>query len=837
MSKLLVVDGNSIVNRAFYGIRDLSAPDGTPTNALYGMVNILKKHISALHPDYAAVGFDLKAPTFRHKIYGDYKAGRHAPPPELITQLGLSRDLASALGFRVLELEGYEADDILGTVSAMAEKEGCESYILTGDRDALQLIGDKTKVILAGNKEDVIYDPETFAGKYGVTPEKFVELKAMMGDSSDNIPGITGVGEKTALDLLGRFGSVEGLYRDYENSDLRPKLKEKIAASKDDALLSRVLVEIKRDVPLGITLSDCAFKGPTEDLVPLFTKLGFSRFINELSAGQFSATGTGAPAKEEPAAAEVTDLDKNDIKEIPGESLSVYDDPEDGRVYISNGEGVWSLSGPERLAGLLKDKKVSVYDAKTFYKKYGIKAGFDVMLGEYVLNSLNGQKSVPDICASYFGYIPSGGGDICLAVYKIAEKMNGEFSDGEMKLFYEIELPLAFVLADMENEGFLVDTDGLREFGRELDGAIEEYKSRIYEYSGREFNINSPKQLGEVLFGEDGLGLPAAKKTKSGYSTSAEVLEGLYAAHPIIPLILEYRAAAKLKSTYADGLLAAAGEDGRVHTNFNQNITATGRLSSTEPNLQNIPVRTELGRRMRKYFIAPEGKKPIDADYSQIELRILAAVSKDANMIDAFERGVDIHTATAASAFGIAEEFVTPELRKRAKAINFGIVYGIGEFSLAKDIGSTVRQAGEYIRNYLSVFSGVKRYLEKTVKDAKEKGYAETVTGRKRYIPELASSRRQMQAFGERVAKNSPIQGAAADIIKKAMISVSRALEKDCPEAKLILQVHDELIVEAPDEYAEKAAQILKREMENAIELPVKLTVDIKTAQNWFDAH
>lgn len=832
MSVLLVVDGNSIVNRAFYGIRDLHAPDGTPTNALYGMVNILKKHISNLAPDYAAVAFDLHAPTFRHKIYPEYKAGRHEPPPELITQLPLSRDVARAMGFAVLEKEGYEADDILGTVSEMAKNAGVECYILTGDRDSLQLISDGVKVILAGNKEDTVYDRATFCERYGgIDPERFVELKAMMGDSSDNIPGIAGVGEKTALDLLARFGSVENLYRDFEESDLRPKLKDKIRDSKENALLSRVLVEIKKDVPLGITLADLGFKPEGVGREELFMRLGFSKFLTEIKVTKKTPdiAATAADAATLSAA----------LRDVRASCLV-----DNGKLYISDGEKVYFADATKETLDAFfdADRKVAVYDSKAFFHltekiAFPVRADFDIMLAEYVLNSHTGTKTATEIALERLGYTPEGPAETCAAIFECAALMEKDFSKEEEKLFYDIEMPLSFVLAEMENRGFLVDIPGLAEFGKELDRKIADYTEKIYEYAGKEFNINSPKQLGEVLFGEVGLGLPAAKKTKTGYSTGAEVLESLYAAHPIIGLILDYRAAAKLKSTYVDGLTEKADEKGIVRTNFNQNITATGRLSSTEPNLQNIPVRTELGRQMRKYFIAAPGNLLIDADYSQIELRILAAVSGDKNMTDAFVRGVDIHTATAASAFGIAEEFVTPDLRKRAKAVNFGIVYGIGEFSLAKDIGVSRKRAGEYIRAYLDAYPGVRRYLESSVENAKRDGYVTTITGRKRYIPELSSSRKQMQAFGERVAKNSPIQGSAADIIKIAMISVNERLKKECPEAKLILQVHDELIVEAPADEAKRVETILREEMEGAARLSVPLTVDIETAKSWYDAH
>lgn len=829
MKKMLVIDGNSIVNRAFYGIRPLTTKEGLHTNAIYGFVNILLKNLQSLSPDYAAVAFDLKAPTFRHKQYAEYKAGRHAMPDELKMQMPYAKKVASALGFTVLEKEGYEADDILGTLANMGEQNSVEVYVLTGDRDSLQLISDTTKVLLSGNTDTVTFDRERFFEKYTIQPEQFVDLKALMGDSSDNIPGVAGVGEKTAIKLISAEGSLEKLYEGIEDKDISASLKQKLITSKDMAFLSQFLARIERNAPLGLELNDIEYKGFVSDaLTDLFTELEFFNFIKRLeltkeedSLEYTALTDLSSLDKEKIYAVDITES----VVSIVSENVAVRADIADCYAFLAD-----------------KDYKKVLLDLKKSYGEFADLGKeingiiFDVTLGAYLADSNMGNYDIEHLTSSFLNSIyEEGKTDRAQTVFKLYTVLEKTVEEAGMtKLLRDIEMPLACTLSNMERRGFRIEREGLAKYGEVLAGIAEELTGRIYFAAGCEFNINSPKQLGEVLF--EKLQFPAVKKTKTGYSTSAEVLEKLRPYAPIVDDILEYRQVVKLKSTYVDGLLAVADKNGKVHTTFKQTGTATGRLSSTEPNLQNIPVRQDMGRELRRFFI-PESDDYvlIDADYSQIELRLLAAVSGDETMTNAFIDGVDIHTVTASQVFNTPIEFVTPEQRKRAKAVNFGIVYGMGDFSLASDIKVTKKQAGEYIQSYFATYPKVDEYLKNTVEKAKEDGFVTTLYGRRRYIPDLKSGKAMLRKFGERVAMNSPLQGTAADIIKIAMINTEKALNESGIDAKLILQVHDELIVEANVNCAEQAKEILQREMENAVKLSVPLTVEIQSGKNWFE--
>lgn len=835
--KLLAVDGNSILNRAFYGIRPLTTKDGFPTNALYGLVTMITRQADLLTPDYCAVAFDLKAPTFRHQMFDAYKAGRRPMPEELAQQLPVAKDLLRALGYTVLELPGYEADDILGTLAQMCNESDCEAYLLTGDRDSLQLISDHVHVLLATNNDTVDMDEQAFFEKYGVASSQFVDVKALMGDSSDNIPGVPGIGEKTALKLIAEYGSLDGVYEALPTAKHTPSVRAKLEGGKESAYLSRDLARICREVPLGIGLADVANRGvQAEDAKRMFLRLEFSAFLKRFDLTQ-AATAESSTAP----AAQVEQITVDTLpEEWQGSAPIALDCTEDG-VLLSDGTQILRVKDMDSLPRALGDRLVICYDCKTLYKgAYGTMLRklhlYDVMLGAYLVNSARSGYELSSLVSDYLGElfdeaIPRI--SYLLRLYPaVAEKLA---ASGQAELMTNVEMPLAEVLADMEIAGFRIDREGIASYGEQLGNLASALEGQIYFHAGKEFNVNSPKQLGEVLF--DILKLPHAKKTKTGYSTNAEILEKLRPYHPIIDEILDYRQVTKLKSTYADGLLKVADEKGRVHTNFKQTGTATGRLSSTEPNLQNIPVRTELGRELRRFFL-PENKDYviIDADYSQIELRLLAHVSDDEGMIEAFRSGKDIHTSTAAKVFGVSPEEVTPEMRKRAKAVNFGIMYGIGAFSLADDIGVSRAQAQEFIDRYLAGFPCVDVYLKNTIKQAYDDGYVTTLYGRRRYIPELAGTNKMQQKFGERVAMNSPIQGTAADIIKVAMIRVDRKLKESGLDARLILQVHDELLIEAHRSCAEDAKRILQEEMESALICSVPLDVDIHIGNSWFEA-
>ncbi len=822
MKKLLAVDGNSILNRAFYGIRPLTTSFGLPTNAIYGFVNILHSHIETLKPDYAAVAFDLKAPTHRHEKYSLYKANRKGMPEELAAQLPYAKQAAEAMGLTELEMSGWEADDILGTLARIAEENDVEAYLLTGDRDSLQLISAKTKVLLATTGETVVYDEERFFEKYGTTPPHLVDIKALMGDSSDNIPGVPGVGEKTALKLIADYGSLDGVYEGVEDKDIAKGAKNKLIAGKDSAYMSYDLATICKNVPISEDISAYDHNGIINDkLMELFTYLQFGGLIKKFGLSEPSVQ---LPEYEFQVSEQIPLLDTASVCE------------QDGKIFVFDGEKGYTFDEAFADEVYAKVGVICADSKKVFAKHPECNVKFDVSLAGYVLDSSINDYSVERLALGYLEIAQIGTGEqraVCMfRLYeKLSELMSEQKSD---TLFTSIELPLARVLADMESEGFCIDREGLARFGEKLDVQIRDLTERIYMLCGETFNINSPKQLGEILF--EKLGLPARKKTKTGYSTNAEVLEELSPYHPVIDEILQYRNVAKLKSTYVDGLLKCADENGLIHTSFNQTVTATGRLSSTEPNLQNIPIRTEEGRELRKFFVPKEqGNVLIDSDYSQIELRLLAAISGDEKMINAFNTGIDIHRQTASQVFDVPLEAVTDQQRKRAKAVSFGIVYGISDFSLSKDIGVSRLAAKKYIENYLHRYPMVSEYLENIKKEAETRGYVSTLLGRRRYIPEMSSAKKTIRSFGERVAMNSPIQGTAADIIKLAMVNTYNALKDGGYKAKLILQVHDELIIEAPENEVESVKALLVSEMENALELEVKLSVETSTGQNWYE--
>lgn len=827
MKKLLVIDGNSILNRAFYGIRPLTTRDGLFTHAVYGMVNIAEKHVSEQKPDYAAVAFDVKAPTFRHLMYADYKGTRKPAPEEFLVQLPYAKRFMDALGLHPIELAGYEADDLLGTLSAMGEEKGYEVCLVTGDKDSLQLISDKTFVMLATTGDSVRYDEAAFREKYGVLPSQFIDVKALMGDSSDNIPGVPGIGEKTALKLMADYGSLDGLYENIEEKAIAPAAKAKLIAGKESAYLSQTLATIKRDVPLPFSLDDLCYTGlKKRETFDLCTELEFSNYIKRFGLEELvGRTPVSASAPTESSAPEMPALffDFAEEKAYLSESGTTK--------TLSRDEGEKLLSDP--------DARYAVFDLKSIrHALRGEVSAFceDIMLMGYICAAGDGEPTLAKLSARYLLAEPEDGKAKAAAVGNLFRVLWAELEQtGQLALYREVERPLCDVLYDMEKEGFLVDTKRLAAFGKMLEERQKEYAARVYQQAGEEFNINSPKQLGTVLF--EKMGLPPLQKTKSGYSTSAEVLEKLRPYSPIIDDILDYRQVGKLKSTYADGLLKVADENGRVHTCFRQALTATGRLSSIEPNLQNIPIKTELGRELRKFFIAGgDDRVLVDADYSQIELRLLAAISGDENMIAAFAGGFDIHSDTAMRIFGVSRENVSIDMRKQAKAINFGIMYGMGDFSLAGDLHISRKAAAEYIRNYMNSYPRVEEYLHKTVEQAKKDLFVKTLFGRRRAIPELASQKHIEKAFGERVAMNSPIQGTAADVIKIAMIHVAGRLKEEIPDAHLILQVHDELIIECRENDAERVKKLLTSEMEKAVDLPVKLTAEAGIGKNWFDA-
>ncbi len=863
--KLLAIDGNSILNRAFYGIKLLTTKQGRYTNAVVGFMNIFLKLLHEIEPEQVAVAFDMRGPTFRHALYTEYKAGRKGMPPELAEQLPVVKELLTLLGYRIVETEGYEADDILGTLAQAACREGIPCRIATGDRDSLQLVSDCVYVYLAttkmGRPLTTIYNEQQLLEEYGLSPAQMIDLKALMGDASDHIPGVPGIGQKTATDLLTRFGTLEQIYAEVEHLDVSGSVRNKLIAGKELAYLSRTLGTIAKDVPIDTELNAysrgvCDTQGATR----LLSELEMFAMLEKLELPAQDVPPTAiddapAPKITLEASPDLAALYTKLQAEGRAHFLSELENGVLQTLYITHPESVYKIehTHPAFTDFLQKlftsaDILCCTYDVKPLYR-YCMQEGlpyrpfhFDALLAAYLLNPSATSYELPRLLQEYFvapGQLEGETSDrdwviAAAALPLLCEKLQAQIEANEQeKLLYDIEMPLAEVLASMETVGFLVDVKGISDFGRDLETQIDAFTRQIYELAGRPFNINSPKQLGEVLFND--LQLPAKKKTKSGYSTNVEVLESLMEVHPIIPMILEYRQLVKLKTTYCDGLVKVVGADGRIHSTLNQTETRTGRISSTEPNLQNIPTRQELGRELRRYFIAKEGCLLVDADYSQIELRVLADISNDKTMIEAFNANEDIHRITASQVFNMPLSMVTPLMRSRAKAVNFGIVYGIGAFSLAKDIGVTRAEADQYIKGYFSHYAGVQQYMDRVVQEAKECGYAQTLFGRRRYLPELASKNAVQRAFGERVARNMPIQGAAADIIKIAMIRVYRRLQAESLATRLILQVHDELILEAPEAEAELAARIVDEEMENACQMQVRLIADVHTGKTWYD--
>lgn len=851
--KLMILDGNSIVNRAYYGVRMLNAPDGTPTNAVYGFLAILQRLLDANSPDALCVAFDLPAPTFRHRQYALYKAQRKPMPDDLAVQMPLLKDVLSAMGIKQLSAEGWEADDVLGTVAKLCEADGWDCEIVTGDRDSFQLITEKTDVLhvktAKGQTETIDYDLKRFNDEYGFAPPLMVDLKALMGDASDNIPGVAGIGEKTALDLIRRFGTIESIYSNLDTLDIKDSVRKKLSAGEESARMSYELATISREAPVELRPADAAWKLENRpELYAALSRLGFRRFIDKwgLTPGE-SETGSA----EETAGVRVLPEKEISVSELTGriaqaDYVSVLYGEDISALTICDGEGIYSVSqltaGEEWDAftdALFSDRVRKVSHGVKDFMGHALAANitpcgfiFDTELAAYVLDPTESAYPVDRLAARHLG----GECPAAQAVYELYPVLDVKLSEaGGRDLYYNIELPLCAVLADMERAGFLVDRAALAAYGDSMVSGINALQEEIWRYAGREFNINSPKQLGEVLFDE--LMLPAGKKTKTGWSTNADVLEKLVGKHPIISDILDYRMLTKLKNTYADGLIKVISPDGRIHTNFKMTVTATGRLSSTEPNLQNIPVRKELGSEIRKMFVAAPGCVLVDADYSQIELRLLAHISGDETMKNAFLTGEDIHAVTASQVFGIPLDEVTPQQRSHAKAVNFGIVYGISAFSLAQDIGVRPAEAKAYIDAYLEKYHGVREYMERVISEAKANGYVETLFGRRRPLPELKSSNFNTRSFGERVARNMPIQGTAADIMKLAMVNAHRRIQAEGLRSRLILQVHDELIAECPEDEAEHVKALLEEEMSGAVQLDVPLTANAKIGHTWAEAH
>ncbi len=867
--KLLAVDSNSILNRAYYGVRPLTTREGLFTNGIYGFLNILFKICDEVSPDAVVFAFDLKGPTFRHKLFDGYKAQRKGMPEELAQQLQPLKELLGYFGYPILSVEGYEADDILGTLAAACRSGGDECIIATGDRDSFQLIGDGVTVRLAftrgGQSGAEVIDEAAVREKYGVSPKQMIDVKALMGDTSDNIPGVAGIGEKTALSLIASFKSLDGVYEHLEDPIIKKGVRQKLIDGKESAYQSRILAEIDCAVPLNKTLGDMTPAPQQADrLYQLLDRLELRSIISRLKLTPPVAEPTAFEDAPHPEAAAIA-VSLNDpaaARELFAEekltvSLTFIGNKPVAGAILGSYLALLDTTCPELeilLAELSESAaRLTLPNSKDWYRYLylngleGRDVTFDPILAGYLLSPLASGYTITMLCSGRTlahqsfalpEYLPEPFvaliEDMQVLPALCAQLRDEVREKGMEMLLTEIEQPLARVLASMETLGFALDADGLRAFGVDLNTDIAELTQRIYYLAGGEFNINSPKQLGEVLF--ERLGLPAKRKTKSGYSTDADTLDSLRSKHPIVEDVLSYRKLAKLKSTYVEGLLAQLDADGRVRSIFRQTETRTGRISSTEPNLQNIPVRTERGSRLRRFFIADKGYRLVDADYSQIELRVLAHIANDIAMIDAFKHNEDIHTKTAAQVFDMPEAFVTPQMRSSAKAVNFGIVYGIGAFSLSQDIGVSVAEADRYIKSYLSTYKGVRDYMQETIAFGREHGYVKTLFGRRRPLPELAATNRITKAFGERVAMNTPIQGTAADIIKLAMVKVFIRLKKEKMRARLILQVHDELIVEAPAEEAERAAAILTEEMQNAVSLKVAMVAKASIGENWLEA-
>ena len=867
MKKLLILDSNSILNRAFYGVRYLSAKDGTPTNAIYGFLNILMKLLNEQKPDYICAAFDLKAPTFRHLRYDGYKAQRKPMPEGLVAQMPLSKDILRAMGVTILEQEGYEADDIIGTVARLCEEGGIECFIATGDKDDLQLASDKTKVILTvskqGYNETTVYDDAAVKERYHVTPNEFIDVKALMGDPSDNIPGVKGIGEKTAMSLIEKFHSIEYIYDNIDDVGLKGATLQKMKDGKDMAFLSKELATIFREVPIDFNPDDCAWNGFTDKDGELFNILNRLQLNSIIKKMDLTPLSEGSKLVEEDI---FDDFSYDEVSQINASGtvpvIISFEGNDISAIAYADGKKAHVCENTNEIKKLLEDESVPkiLFDAKETIVKLNGKIDIknisdDTAIAAYLVDPAKSKYEIEDLANEYFGVVidkpeakqlslldddePDKSeylAKCAAALGALNERINKKIEEnGQTQLYREIELPLVTVLAHLEINGFLVDDEQLKAFADTLGTQIDKLTAMIYEMAGEEFNINSPKQLGVILF--EKLELKPVKKTKTGYATNVDVLEKLMDKHPIIGLIMEYRQLTKLKSTYCDGLRAVINpETHRIHSVFTQTVTVTGRLSSTEPNLQNIPTRTELGREIRKMFVAKDGYTLVDADYSQIELRVLAHIANDETMINAFKNGEDIHAVTASQVLGIPLADVTKEQRSSAKAVNFGIVYGIGEFSLSQDLHISVKEAKAYIDSYLEKYHGVRNYMTEIKEQAKKDGFVKTMMNRIRYIPELKSPNYNIRQFGERVALNTPIQGTAADIIKLAMVRVDQRLISENLKSRLILQVHDELIVEAAEDEVETVKKILSEEMQGAMELRVPLKVDMSVGHSWFDA-
>lgn len=867
----LVIDGNSFLFRAFYGIKLLTAKDGHYTNAIFGFMNIFLSLIEQTEPGAVAVAFDTSTPTFRHNMFDGYKAGRKKMPPELAEQIEPLKKILRAYGCTIIECPGFEADDILGTLSHSYH--GGKCYVATGDRDSLQLVSDNVSVLLTttklGKTHTVEYTPDVLFEEYGLTPSQMIELKALQGDNSDNIPGVAGIGPKTAGELIKKYKSIEAIYENTDALETTASVKAKLVSGKENAFLSKTLGTINLSAPIETDVSAYILK--EQDKEELKNQLAYHEMFKLLSRLGLDKNDNGIKIKKDElksnitlrliASSELADITA-DSKEIffttlfAENELKAVSITDEKNVYIVENTDLFFMSA---VGDLLRNQSIKKYvcNAKELYKYCFMNnielnnVVFDTTLAAYLLNPNTSDFSLNVLALSYnipfsdLSFVDNdanaffdANADFCnnAAVFMLlSRRLEALIDDNNQKeLLGGIEIPLAKVLSSMEIEGIAVDIKGIEDYSEVLEAKAKELEVKVFDLAGETFNINSPKQLGIVLF--EKLNLPGKKKTKSGYSTSADVLEGLAEDYPIVAYILEYRTFSKLKSTYCDGLLKSVDSDGRIRTTFNQTETKTGRLSSTEPNLQNIPVRTAAGREFRKFFKAKDGFCIVDADYSQIELRVLAAIADDTNMLEAFNSGTDIHSVTASKVFDVPLENVTSELRSKAKAVNFGIVYGIGAFSLSKDIKTTRSEADSFIKAYLALYGGVDKYMKECIVAAKENGYVETLLHRRRYLPELSSSNGMIRAFGERVARNMPIQGTAADIIKLAMIKVYDELKINVPEAKLIMQVHDELLIECPENKAQEVSEILVREMENAIQLKVKLSVEAAVGKTWYEA-
>ena len=836
--KLMILDGNSVINRAFYGIRPLTTKDGLFTNAIFGFLNILHKLVGEERPDALCVAFDLHGPTFRHLQYDGYKATRHGMPEELAMQMPVMKEVLTAMNIPIYECQGWEADDVIGTVGRICKEQSWNCVIVTGDRDSLQLVNDFVSVKLITTKQgrtsDTVYTPDVFRAEYGFDPIHLIDLKALMGDSSDNIPGVAGVGPKTATELLLKFGTLDGIYEHLDDPSIKAGARKKLEAGRDSAKMSYDLATIRCEAPITFQPED-ALRKPIKkaELRELFVRLEFFKLMDRYGLNEVEAL----PQEEHHAVSLCTVLPHGDVDcaicfSADGTQAAVawaegvcVTEASCARE-LCEGSGKKACADWKNLRGALLDRG---WNPQTF--------DFDVSLAAYVLEPSQSDYSVQKLSADYLNVTVSND-DLAAeaeAIWNLRPVLWEKLCEYSMdKLYEEIEMPLCPVLSDMERAGVTVDRMALMAFSAMLQERITDTQAMIYDMAGEEFNINSTKKLGEILF--EKLGLPPVKKTKTGYSTNAEVLEKLRSKHPIVEAILDYRMLTKLSSTYAEGLLKVIADDGRIHTTFQNMVTTTGRLSSTDPNLQNIPVRKGLGSEIRKMFVAEDGCVLVDADYSQIELRVLAHIADDQHMQEAFNSGEDVHAVTASQVFGVPLDQVTPDMRRNAKAVNFGIVYGISAWSLSQDIGVTPEEAKAYMEAYLAKYSGVRDYMKNVVEQAKEQGYVTTLYGRRRYLPELKSSNFNLRSFGERVALNTPIQGTAADIIKLAMIRVDAALKKESPQSRLLLQVHDELIVECPQAEQAKVQKILEREMQHVAQMKVPLLVEAKCGGSWYEA-